>query len=265
MKQHFRVPYPIMLCTYTNVAVDNLVEGFLENSPDSMSKHPPLKPLRIGSLGKVRPSLEPHTLEARMAAHPLAPQLEIVKGLLDGVVKRRKELGQTIKELRTKLGMAPVALKPDHNVHSRDQAVHGRARGLQGRLEAMEADALTLETRDMAYRRRLYAMRMEMITDVVKGSDVVSGFVLFVLSAALMTFSCQICTTCISSASSALSVVDFPVVFIDEASMSTEPASLIPLMKGVSEALSYFPPALPNVRLSLGTSPLLETISSCLR
>lgn len=28
--------------------------------------------------------------------------------------------------------------------------------------------------------------------------------------------------------------MDFPVVFLDEASMSTEPASLIPLMKGVS-------------------------------
>lgn len=27
--------------------------------------------------------------------------------------------------------------------------------------------------------------------------------------------------------------MDFPVVFLDEASMSTEPAALIPLMKGV--------------------------------
>ena len=29
-----------------------------------------------------------------------------------------------------------------------------------------------------------------------------------------------------------LNLVDFPVVFLDEASMSTEPASLIPIMKG---------------------------------
>jgi superfamily I DNA and/or RNA helicase len=43
----------------------------------------------------------------------------------------------------------------------------------------------------------------------------------------------QICTTCITSAANALSVIDFPVVFLDEASMSTEPASLIPIMKGV--------------------------------
>ena len=41
------------------------------------------------------------------------------------------------------------------------------------------------------------------------------------------------CTTCITSATASLNVTDFPVVFLDEASMSTEPASLIPLMKGV--------------------------------
>ena len=36
--------------------------------------------------------------------------------------------------------------------------------------------------------------------------------------------------------------MDFPVVFLDEASMSTEPASLIPLMKGVScPMLSRYP------------------------
>jgi hypothetical protein len=48
----------------------------------------------------------------------------------------------------------------------------------------------------------------------------------------------QICTTCITSACSSLNVIDFPVVFIDEASMSTEPATLIPIMKGVSKPLS---------------------------
>jgi superfamily I DNA and/or RNA helicase len=47
----------------------------------------------------------------------------------------------------------------------------------------------------------------------------------------------EICTTCIGAASSELRNIDFPVVFLDEASMATEPASLIPLMKGVSDSL----------------------------
>ncbi|ODO06211.1 hypothetical protein L198_01443 [Cryptococcus wingfieldii CBS 7118] len=44
----------------------------------------------------------------------------------------------------------------------------------------------------------------------------------------------QICTTCISAATRKLQCIDFPIVFLDEASMATEPLSLIPLMKGSS-------------------------------
>lgn len=48
----------------------------------------------------------------------------------------------------------------------------------------------------------------------------------------------KICTTCLSAASTfILRYIDFPMVFLDEASMATEPLSLIPLMKGVSRLL----------------------------
>lgn len=48
----------------------------------------------------------------------------------------------------------------------------------------------------------------------------------------------QVCTTCLSAASTyALKHIDFPIVFLDEASMATEPLSLVPLMKGVRELL----------------------------
>ncbi|WWD17087.1 hypothetical protein CI109_101524 [Kwoniella shandongensis] len=43
-----------------------------------------------------------------------------------------------------------------------------------------------------------------------------------------------ICTTCLSAASRQLQAIDFPIVFLDEASMATEPLSLVPLMKGSS-------------------------------
>ena len=56
---------------------------------------------------------------------------------------------------------------------------------------------------------------------------------MFALYNDLMLMIGKICTTCITAAANALSVIDFPVVFLDEASMSTEPASLIPIMKGV--------------------------------
>lgn len=47
----------------------------------------------------------------------------------------------------------------------------------------------------------------------------------------------QICATCLSAVSWTLDGIDFPIVFLDEASMATEPLSLVPLMKGVSVVL----------------------------
>lgn len=69
-----------------------------------------------------------------------------------------------------------------------------------------------------------------MFTDVLHDSDVVSATFTF-----CSKLSCKICTTCLSAASQfILKHIDFPIVFLDEASMATEPLSLIPLMKGVS-------------------------------
>ncbi|KAH0825645.1 hypothetical protein J3R83DRAFT_12675, partial [Lanmaoa asiatica] len=48
LKAHFEVHHPILVCAYTNAAVDNLVEGFAEAR---------LKPLRIGFRGKIKDSL----------------------------------------------------------------------------------------------------------------------------------------------------------------------------------------------------------------
>ena len=42
----------------------------------------------------------------------------------------------------------------------------------------------------------------------------------------------QICSTSLTAVHPSFRHIDFPVVFLDEASMSTEPATLIPLMKG---------------------------------
>jgi AAA domain len=56
------VHQPILVCTYTNTAVDNLVEGLVKAG---------LQPLRIGPDGKVRESLLPFSLKGRLKTHPL--------------------------------------------------------------------------------------------------------------------------------------------------------------------------------------------------
>ncbi|KAK8864605.1 hypothetical protein IAR55_001855 [Kwoniella newhampshirensis] len=62
---------------------------------------------------------------------------------------------------------------------------------------------------------RIWSMKQTMMREVLVDADV-------------------ICTTCLSAASRQLQPIDFPIVFLDEASMATEPLSLVPLMKGSS-------------------------------
>ena len=70
-----------------------------------------------------------------------------------------------------------------------------------------------------------------MFTDVLLDADVVCCVSIPVAGGSKP----QICTTCLSAASSyILKNIDFPMVFLDEASMATEPLSLVPLIKGVS-------------------------------
>ena len=95
------------------------------------------------------------------------------------------------------------------------------------KLRQLEAHRIVLKARSRVLKQRI-------LHDILMKADVVSLSVMVYLCLGLIIIDLQICTTCIRSATYDLDVVDFPVVFLDEASMSTEPASLIPLMKGVS-------------------------------
>ena len=54
--------HPILVCTYTNAAVDNLVEGLVKAG---------LQPLRICPDGRVKETLLPFSLTGRLKVHPL--------------------------------------------------------------------------------------------------------------------------------------------------------------------------------------------------
>ncbi|TRM69680.1 P-loop containing nucleoside triphosphate hydrolase protein, partial [Schizophyllum amplum] len=184
LKAHFEVPQPLMICTYTNVAVDNLVEGLVKAG---------LKPLRIGFGGKVQPDLLEHALDHKLSTHPARPAI-------DAAQEERRKLNTELDELKFSLQEDKARLASGSSnlrvrVQRKQTAVFAKKRALQ---------ALT---------SKVYRMEQQVLREIVDAADVV-------------------CTTCISAASVVLNVADFPVVFIDEASMSTEPASLVPLMKG---------------------------------
>ena len=83
LKQHFQIPFPILLCTYTNVAVDNLVEGLVKTG---------VKPVRVSFGSKVKESLEETTLEWKISAHKLKPDLDKALSDSEAVTKRLNAL-----------------------------------------------------------------------------------------------------------------------------------------------------------------------------
>ena len=77
-----------MVCTYTNVAVDNLVEGFVNAGLD---------PVRIG-YGQIKSTLQEHSLEVKLEQHPLYPKYEVVSKKVEQVEKDLKRTRTLILE-----------------------------------------------------------------------------------------------------------------------------------------------------------------------
>jgi hypothetical protein len=93
------VVHPILVCTYTNVAVDNLVEGFVTAGLD---------PVRIG-YGQIKSTLQEYSLESKFEKHPLYTKYEVASEelkILEKELKRtyarifeKRELGRPSGEL----------------------------------------------------------------------------------------------------------------------------------------------------------------------
>jgi len=134
------VHHPLLVCTYTNVAVDNLVEGFVAAG---------VKPLRVGYGGKIKSTLYEHTLDAKLEAHPLKPKADQALKEQESIEKKRGELYQRI--------------------------VAAEKSGKAERLERMRSALAMLERQILALRAKLYAMHQEMLSDITAAADVVSG------------------------------------------------------------------------------------------
>lgn len=87
LKGTFEVPQPLLVCTYTNAAVDNLLENIAAAG---------LKPLRYGTESNGVSGLEEYMLEVQFDKHPLKPDY-------DAALKRETEKLAEIKELKASL------------------------------------------------------------------------------------------------------------------------------------------------------------------
>jgi hypothetical protein len=136
----FEVPVPILVCTYTNMALDHIVEGLVGRG---------LKPLRVGLDAKVRPALKNYVLEAYLDRHP-----------------RRNDLERHVREemrLQEKAQLLKIEIGDDSNS--------------PGRVANLRRILANVDRQFWVVKAKVFKLRQEMITDVLKEADVVGWFV----------------------------------------------------------------------------------------
>lgn len=142
LKSYFQVDHPILLCTYTNAAVDNLVEGLVKAG---------LKPVRIAPEGRGRAAHSEYNIINKNAAHPRTPEIYRLKDKTADLNKRIKRLSDEIdKQCKAEHDHFKISLK-----------------------------AKTDELRDLEWEMkqsyaRLSSLRQEIAQDSIFGADVVS-------------------------------------------------------------------------------------------
>lgn len=173
-----------------------------------------LRVVRAGSAAAARPSLAEHTLEAHTARHPKHTLWEQVQSQLKALQTQRTAVQGELRAAAKNASATAKSASP----HDPASPLRDRLRALQRKIRGCIAHAHTL--------------RSEIRASVLHGADVV-------------------CATAISAGSQQMAMIDFPVVFVDEGSMATEPVALIPLMKGCAQlALIGDHKQLPPVLLS---------------
>jgi len=137
---HFEVVHPLLVCTFTNVAVDNLVEGFVAVG---------VKALRVAFGGKVKASLTEHTLDYKLDQHPSKPELDRLTQEDHALDREITNLAKRIFELE-KAGRYP------------------------SRLDRMRASVVFKERQQNIVRSRKYALRQKMLRQILAAADVVN-------------------------------------------------------------------------------------------
>ena len=144
---HFEVPHPLLVCTYTNIAVDNLVEGLAKAG---------VKPLRVG--GNIQKSLIEHSLDYKLENHHLHPRLVRAVSEEEKVSRQIQDLEKARKELNKKIWKA---VNPNKSLVERE--------------DNMRKGLIMLQNQRKNLQQKIYAIQQEMLRDTVEAADVVSA------------------------------------------------------------------------------------------
>lgn len=185
----------ILATADSNVAVDNLVERLVNMGTEV---------LRLGHPIRVTPLLRKHTLDYKILEHPDYKEAEKLRDKAKDLLDQQDQYQHPGDSLRR--GMSDEMIK--------EKAANNQgARGVKPSI--MEDMAKWLEIQDEidGLFNRVEKLEQKAINDLLESAEV-------------------ICSTNSTAGSELLSDYDFELIVIDEATQSTEPASLIPFIKG---------------------------------
>ncbi|KAJ1602537.1 hypothetical protein NDA14_006412 [Ustilago hordei] len=212
LKQDFQVPHPIMLAAHTNVAVDNLADGCIKAG---------LRVVRIGPSARARAGIDQYTLDAYFLRHPAKARLDQIKRRLDTLdrLKSDYEMGRMSGSASSK-----VANRLYESVGADGEAVAQSWKDVMaGRKEERDATQSQAGAASVEY---------EAVKKQLNRLKATYFFLRASIRGEILNHADVICGSAIAAGSPELDMIDLPVVFFDEASMATEPVSLVPLMKG---------------------------------
>ncbi|KIY47635.1 P-loop containing nucleoside triphosphate hydrolase protein [Fistulina hepatica ATCC 64428] len=148
LKHHFQVPHPLLVCTYTNVAVDNLVEGLADVG---------VRPLRIGT-GRLKPEQEKFMLERQMQCHALWPDVHALENRIERIEEDMLRLREQIH--------AEQQWLEKHDASSRQGLAH------KERLQRMRMARETKEQQRYTVLWRKKCLERKITRDCIDAADV---------------------------------------------------------------------------------------------
>lgn len=203
----------ILATADSNVAVDNLVERLADSSTEA---------IRVGHPARVSPLLREHTLDYRVLDHEDYEKAQNLRGKADSLKDKQDQYIHPSGRYRR--GMSNEQIK---ELAEKDRG----SRGVSPDKIKQMASWLEIQEEIEKIYDEIHRLEEKAVDELLASADV-------------------ICTTNSTAGSELMEEREFDLVVVDEATQATEPATLIPLLRGERVILigdhKQLPPTVKN-------------------